>query len=105
MQRRHALLTLASLPAALHAQNLPPIKLWVGVTPGGSTDTIAREIAPEMSRLLGRNVVVENKSGAGGNLAADFVAKSPPDGNNLLVSFTSHTINASLYKKLPYDPV
>ena len=105
MQRRSALLSLAALPWAAHAQNQPPVKLWVGVTPGGSTDTIAREIAPEMGRLLGRTVVVENKSGAGGNLAADFVAKSAPDGNNLLVSFTSHTINASLYKKLPYDPV
>ncbi len=105
MQRRTALLTLATLPAALRAQNLPPIRLWVGVPPSGSTDTIAREIAPEMGRLLGRTVLVENKSGAGGNLAADFVAKSAPDGNQLLVSFTSHTINASLYKKLPYDPV
>lgn len=105
MQRRDALLSLAALPLAATAQNQPPIKLWVGVTPGGSTDTIAREIAPEMGRLLGRTVVVENRSGAGGNLAADLVAKSPPDGNNLLVSFTSHTINASLYKKLPYDPV
>jgi hypothetical protein len=53
-----------------------PIRLWVGVTPGGSTDTLAREIAPEMGRLLGRTVIVENRSGAGGNLAADFVAKS-----------------------------
>lgn len=109
MQRRHALLSLATLPgllpAAARAQNQPPIKLWVGVTPGGSTDTIAREIAPEMGRILGRNVIVENRSGAGGNLAADLVAKSAPDGNNLLVSFTSHTINASLYKKLPFDPV
>ena len=58
-----------------------------------------------MGRLLGRNVIVENKSGAGGNIAADTVAKSAPDGNNLLVSFTSHTINATLYPKLPYDPV
>jgi tripartite-type tricarboxylate transporter receptor subunit TctC len=109
MDRRHALHTLAALPglAALEAaaQAPGPIKLWVGVTPGGSTDTIAREIAPEMGRLLGRTVIVENRSGAGGNLAADLVAKSPPDGNNLLVSFTSHTINASLYKKLPFDPV
>ena len=109
MDRRHALHTLAALPglAALEAaaQAPGPIKLWVGVTPGGSTDTIAREIAPEMGRLLGRTVIVENRSGAGGNLAADLVAKAPPDGNNLLVSFTSHTINASLYKKLPFDPV
>jgi tripartite-type tricarboxylate transporter receptor subunit TctC len=98
-------LALAAAPALLRAQSNAPIRLWVGTPPGGSTDTIARELAPEMGRLLGRNVIVENKSGAGGNIAADTVAKSPPDGNNLLVSFTSHTINATLYPKLPYDPV
>ena len=105
MDRRHALHALATLPGLAAAQGSGPIKLWVGVTPGGSTDTIAREIAPEMGRLLGRTVIVENRSGAGGNLAADLVAKSAPDGNHLLVSFTSHTINATLYKKLPFDPV
>ena len=104
-QALHVLATLPALPSLARAQGSGPIKLWVGVTPGGSTDTIAREIAPEMGRLLGRTVIVENRSGAGGNLAADLVAKSAPDGSNLLVSFTSHTINASLYKKLPFDPV
>lgn len=102
---RRSVLALAAAPALLRAQSNAPIRLWVGTPPGGSTDTIARELAPEMGRLLGRNVIVENKSGAGGNIAADTVAKSPPDGNNLLVSFTSHTINATLYPKLPYDPV
>jgi tripartite-type tricarboxylate transporter receptor subunit TctC len=104
-QALHALATLPALPGSRWRKAAGPIKLWVGVTPGGSTDTIAREIAPEMGRLLGRTVIVENRSGAGGNLAADGVAKSAPDGSNLLVSFTSHTINASLYKKLPFDPV
>jgi len=103
--RRRSLLTLAAAPALARAQSGAPIRLWVGTPPGGSTDTIAHELAPEMGRLLGRSVIVENKSGAGGNIAADTVAKSPPDGNNLLVSFTSHTINATLYPKLPYDPV
>jgi tripartite-type tricarboxylate transporter receptor subunit TctC len=83
----------------------PPIRILVGASPGGSTDTLAREIAPEMGRLLGRTVVVENRAGAGGNLAADAVAKAAPDGNTLLLSFTSHTINATLYPKLPFDPV
>ncbi|MDP3082684.1 MAG: tripartite tricarboxylate transporter substrate binding protein [Rubrivivax sp.] len=81
------------------------LRIFVGAPPGGSTDTLAREIAPEMGRLLGRNVIIENKSGAGGNLAADAVAKAAPDGNTLLLSFTSHTINATLYPKLPFDPV
>ena len=106
-QRREILIAGAALPfwRPLRAQGNAPIVLWVGSTPGGSTDTIARELAPELGRLLGRSVIVENKSGAGGNLAADAVAKSAPDGRNLLVSFTSHTINATLYPKLPYDPV
>jgi tripartite-type tricarboxylate transporter receptor subunit TctC len=105
MWSRRSLLALAATPALTHAQTSAPIRLWVGTPPGGSTDTLARELAAEMSRLLGRNVIVENKSGAGGNIAADAVAKAAPDGNNLLVSFTSHTINATLYPKLPYDPV
>ncbi len=121
MQRRPLLLSLATLPGLLHAQTapgtaggaagasaqsaLPPLRIWVGAPPGGSTDTLAREIAPEMGRQLGRTVLIENKSGAGGNLAADTVAKAAPDGANLLLSFTSHTINATLYAKLPYDPV
>jgi tripartite-type tricarboxylate transporter receptor subunit TctC len=66
---------------------------------------LAREIAPEMARQLGRTVVVENRGGAGGNIAADAVAKAAPDGNTLLLSFTSHTINATLYPRLPFDPV
>ena len=107
MQRRHLLAAAAitGLPAALHAQGGAPIRILVGAPPGGSTDTLAREIAPEMGRLLGRTVIIENKSGAGGNLAADTVAKAAPDGNTLLLSFTSHTINATLYPKLPFDPV
>ena len=107
MRRRHLLATAAftGLPAALHAQAGAPIRILVGASPGGSTDTLAREIAPEMGRLLGRTVIVDNKSGAGGNLAADTVAKAAPDGHTLLLSFTSHTINATLYPKLPFDPV
>jgi tripartite-type tricarboxylate transporter receptor subunit TctC len=106
-KRRQVLIATAALAAwpALRAQGNAPIRVWVGTTAGGSTDTIARELAPELGRLLSRTVIVENKSGAGGNLAADTVAKSPPDGNNLLVSFTSHTINATLYPRLPYDPI
>jgi tripartite-type tricarboxylate transporter receptor subunit TctC len=82
-----------------------PIKLLLGASPGGTTDTMARAIAQPLSASLGRPVLVENRPGAGGNLAADAVAKSAPDGYTLLVSFTSHTINATLYPKLPFDPV
>ena len=106
--RRAALLALGAAATVGRAQAQsapPPIRILVGASPGGSTDTLAREIAPEMGRLLGRTVVVENRAGAGGNLAADAVAKAAPDGNTLLLSFTSHTINATLYPKLPFDPV
>ena len=87
------------------AQTLPPIKILVGAPAGGTTDTMARTLAQVLGSQLGRTVVVENKPGAGGNLAADAVAKAAPDGNTLLMSFTSHAINASLYPSLPFDPV
>ena len=83
----------------------PPIKMLVGVPAGGSTDTIARAMATEMGRILNRTIVVENKPGAGGNIAAEAVAKAVPDGNTLLLSFTSHAVNATLYPNLPFDPV
>ena len=82
-----------------------PIRILVGAPAGGTTDTMARTLAQAMGQQLGRVVVVENKPGAGGNLAADMVAKAPPDGNTLLMSFTSHAINASLYPSLPFDPI
>jgi len=95
-----------AIPQALRAEDYPahPIKLLVGAPPGGTTDTIARSIAGPMAAALKQSVLVENRPGAGGNLAAETVAKSVPDGYTLLVSFSSHTINASLYPKLPYDP-
>ena len=78
-----------------------PIKLLVGASAGGTTDTMARTIAQPLSSLFGVPVLVENRPGAGGNIAAEAVARSAPDGYALLVSFTSHTINATLYPKLP----
>jgi tripartite-type tricarboxylate transporter receptor subunit TctC len=101
------LVVMLALPAAARAEEFPSraIKILVGAPPGGTTDTIARAIATPMAEALKQPVVVENRPGAGGNLAADMVAKSAPDGHTLLVSFSSHTINASLYPRLPYDPV
>ena len=105
--RRNLLL---ALPAVLPfgqalAQGNAPIRILVGAPAGGSTDTLARNLASEMGRQLGRTVVVENRPGAGGNIAAEAVAKAAPDGNTLLMSFTSHAINASLYPSLPFDPI
>ena len=83
----------------------PPIRILVGAPAGGSTDTMARTVAHAMGQQLGRPVVVENRPGAGGNLAAEAVARATPDGQTLLMSFTSHAINASLYPRLSFDPV
>jgi len=87
------------------ASSSSPMRILVGASPGGSTDTLARTVGAEMSRILGRQIIIENRSGAGGNLAADAVARAAPDGNTLLMSFTSHAINASLYPSLPFDPL
>ena len=81
------------------------MRILVGAPAGGSTDTLARTLAASMGPVLGRTVIVENRPGAGGNIAADAVAKAAPDGNTLLMSFTSHAINATLYPQLPFDPV
>src|SRR5436305_7189570 len=103
------LISALALPSslAIGGEDYPTraVKLLVGASPGGTTDTMARVIAQPLSASLGKPVLVENRPGAGGNLAADAVAKSAPDGLTLLVSFTSHTINATLYPKLPFDPV
>jgi tripartite-type tricarboxylate transporter receptor subunit TctC len=107
--RRTLVLTTALACAAVAgpswAQLPPPIKILVGAPAGGTTDTMARTLAQVLGLQLGRTVVVENRPGAGGNLAADAVAKAAPDGNTLLMSFTSHAINASLYPSLSFDPV
>ncbi len=108
LDRRTVLLGATALMAG-HAQGQlsqsTPTRVLVGAPAGGSTDTLARALAQELGRLLGKVVVVENRSGAGGNIAAEAVAKAAPDGNTLLMSFTSHAINASLYPSLPFDPI
>ncbi len=100
-----ALLAALAMPLTPALAQGDAIRLVVGAPPGGTTDTVARSIAQHMAVDLKRPVVVENKPGAGGNIAADYVAKSNPDGNTLLVTFTSFSINATLYRNLPFDPV
>jgi tripartite-type tricarboxylate transporter receptor subunit TctC len=80
-------------------------RLLVGATPGGGTDLVARALAQELQGRLKRSFVVENRAGAAGNLAAGAVAKGEADGSMLLLSYTSHAINAALFAKLPFDPV
>jgi len=105
-----ALLIAALLPAsslATRADDYPskPIKLLVGASPGGTTDTMARAIAQPLSVSLGKPVLVENRPGAGGNLAADAVAKSAPDGYTLMMASAGIlTANQFLYAQMPFDP-
>ncbi|SHI10981.1 tripartite tricarboxylate transporter substrate binding protein [Pollutimonas bauzanensis] len=98
------LILAAALPLAPAAAQERPLVLVVGASAGGTTDRVARGIAKEMGGILKQTVIVENKPGAGGNIAADYVSRSAKDGNTLLVSFSSFSVNASLYKKLPFDP-
>jgi tripartite-type tricarboxylate transporter receptor subunit TctC len=81
------------------------VKIVVPFAPGGTTDILARAVAPELSRAFGQQFVVENRAGAGGNLGAVVVARSPGDGYTLLMGTVgTHGINRALYPKLPYDP-
>ena len=102
-----ALACSALLPWA-HAQDAwpaKPIRIVVPFAAGGTTDILARALAPELSKALGQTVFVENKPGAGGNVGADLVAKSAPDGYNLVMGTVgTHGINKSLYDKMPFDP-
>lgn len=80
-----------------------PIRIVVGFSPGGSADILARLVGQRLSETMGQAIVIENRPGAGGSMAAAAVAKSPPDGHTLFLASTSHTINASYYQSLPYD--
>jgi tripartite-type tricarboxylate transporter receptor subunit TctC len=83
-----------------------PVRIVVPFSAGGPTDIVGRIIGAKLGELLGQQFFVENKVGAGGNIGADMVAKSPPDGYTLLVATVStHAINPGLYGKMPYDPV
>ena len=88
-----------------NAQTYPtrPVKLVVGFTPGGGVDIAARTLAPRLSELIGQPVIVDNKPGAGTNIANEFVARSAADGSTLLVTTSALAINMSLYKSLPFD--
>ena len=82
-----------------------PVRIVVPFAAGGTTDILARAIAPELTRAFGQSFYVENKAGAGGNLGAEIVAKAPGDGYTLLMGTVgTHGINRALYPKLPYDP-
>jgi len=97
--------TLLAAPArAQDAYPTKPIRLILGFSAGGISDVLGRALAAKISSSIGQQIIVENKPGAGSTLAADFVAKSAPDGYTIwLQDMTAHAINATMYKRLPYD--
>jgi tripartite-type tricarboxylate transporter receptor subunit TctC len=103
-----AALAAAAAAASAWAQDAPypvkPVRFVVGQSPGGATDIVARLVAAKMNETLGQTVIVENRTGAAGSIAAASVAKSPPDGYTILVVSSSYAINPSLYASLPFDP-
>ncbi|URI10410.1 tripartite tricarboxylate transporter substrate binding protein [Aquincola tertiaricarbonis] len=114
ISRRTWLTALAAAPlatapfAALAQAGWPskPVRIVVPFAAGGTTDILARALAPELQRAFGQPFIVDNKPGAGGNIGAADVAKSAPDGHTLLMGTVgTHGINQSLYPKLPYDPI
>lgn len=97
-----------ALPTYAAAADWAPTKTVRIVVPivGGTNDVVARLVAPELQKVLGQAVIVENRGGAGGNIGANDVAKAAPDGHTLLVGFNGPiAINTTLFSKLPYDPV
>ncbi len=109
--RRRLLLAGASLPlagpalaqTAAPAWPTRPLRMIIGFAPGGPTDIVARVVAQRLSEQVGQPVVVDNKPGAGGNLAADLAAKAAPDGHTLFYNTSAITIAPALYGKVPYD--
>src|SRR5438477_22723 len=95
-------------PVMVNAESYPTraVKLVVPFPPGGPLDLSGRLLAQKLSEAWGQSVVVENKPGAGGNIGADLVAKSAPDGYTIVMgALSTHAVNVSLYSKMPYDPI
>jgi len=101
-----AIALLMSCGAAAQDYPLRPIRMIVPTTPGGSVDMLARTIGPRLNERWGQQVVIDNRSGAGGVIAAELTAKAPPDGYTLIMAtIASMATNVSLSRNLPYDPV
>jgi len=101
-----ALMSLAA-PIISHAQAWPtqPVKIVVPFSPGTGMDILARTVGPKLAEMWGQPVVVDNRPGASGNLGANLVAKSPPDGYTLVMGASTLIINKTLYRDMPYDPI
>src|SRR5882757_4589601 len=107
--RRYLCVTLAVLafvvagPAASADYPTRPVRLVVGFAPGGPTDILARHMAQYLTAKLGQQVIVENKPGATGNIATEYVINQPPDGYTILVTSTANAINMTFYSKLSFN--
>ncbi len=107
MQRLAFLITALACPSA-HAQAdypVKPIRIVIGTPVGGGSELMGRYVGQQLTQAWGQPVVIDARPGASGNIAAEHVAKSPPDGYTLYVPFGTHTVNPSLYAKSPYDPI
>ncbi len=107
MRFLYSLLVVLLGTASASAQDWPkqkPIHIVVGFAPGSTTDLVARLVAPKLGEALGQSVVVENKGGAGGNVATQQVKRAAPDGYTLLVTSVAYAVNPSLYANAGYDP-
>jgi tripartite-type tricarboxylate transporter receptor subunit TctC len=100
-----ALLAVTMQPASAQEWPTRPIRVIVGFGPGGGTDIVSRIIAEPLGEFLGQSIVIENKPGAGSTIAADMVAKAPPDGYTASMLSAGHTVSAVMFKALPYDSV
>ena len=103
--KRMILAALVAAAANCHAQDYPvrPVRILVGFTPGGGPDITARHLAQKLTEAWGQQVIVENRPGAGGTLAAAQVARAAPDGYTLLSVSSAHAVGAAIYPKLGYD--
>ena len=103
-----ALLAVAALSLAAAAQDWPkqkPIHIVVGFAPASTTDLVARLVAPKLAEALGQSVIVDNRPGAGGNIAAQHVKRTAPDGYTVFVTSVAYAVNPSLYANAGYDPI
>lgn len=106
---RRAALMLPLLPALAVAQPAwapdGPVRFIQGFAPGGTTDIVARLLAPHLAEALGQPVVVENRPGAGGTIASNTLARATPDGRTMMLLNNAHAVTAATFRRLPYDPV
>ena len=98
-------LLLMAAPAAAQTYPVKPIRMVIPFAAGGNTDIIGRSFSPKMAEILGQQIIVDNRGGAGGVIGTEAVMRAAPDGYTVLMASAGHTINPAMFKKLPYDSV